>query len=1312
MIVGNKLHGMTVEATTILLSTFVGVEIDGVSSRPNLYHGIYFKAPQVKSNEDMHSEIGSSSFDYGMLNGKLLEFTRVVVANNGRNGILACSRVTVHNAFIGVAADGVSQAGNTGAGIQIGCTAGDTEAEGLTWEWEADHFENRAPSDQFVYSAYTIGLSTSTFALSGKSAFVVVAGNHGNGIQIGKHAGAVNINHANIGLGSDGTTLVANGANGIEIAYRFDHIVAMYDVAVVANKGSGVLSKSKSITLASSYIGVLRNCYPRSHQYLDANLDAGNKKYGLHLATVYAANGVDAYVDPYGNNDARAAVSSTSFANNAIAGIYVTEHTKVTIADSFVGMDSCHNIHLNPQMFAIMIPTCDANRFISNGTDTEVFAIMHCVDHLTSFVKIDARSNLTMAYGAVDTSMLQEAVLPKTLSSISEQKMFGGMVGSSNQGFFRNGSNGVEPLDSVLIKFAEVLNIVRYTDADFQWYVDAKLAGSIYSRGNDSSASPANPSTTATAVGPGGSSIGGGDNDDGSSSNNGDTDGINGVDASQTSAGEIAAGVVVALLLFTGGGLAAVLLRRRRRSTDVAQAKLFREVADAAKNHFARNYRHLRKQAAAPDADSVDDMLVKCKSVVKMRQVGEGRRSTVYVGEMLGGEPVAIKKLRADPTSDAAAAHVQNADLASTSFLEEALLLRNLDHPNCLRVVGIVETPSPFTVLTQYCANGNLKSFLRACRPALASPRARLTTEILNQTAAKVTAGMVYLSSKSIVHRALAAHSILVGDTIDDIKLSRFGRSRDVYLSDEYVATASSAATSSQANPEFVRWLSPEAIRDHAFSYASDVFSAAVVFYEIFTYGRIPHGKSTRHEIMDAVMSPGFMLPRPSNCPDRLYAIMCECWQFVPSQRPNFNDLEAWLALMQHGNAGQLFQTYDDAHTVCLPRAGFLEALQKDHLAESAVVAGTTSAPVSRESASVTFESLAVRRSGLVRLKSLGSGAFGIVELMAAAPGLFGQGQGARQVAVKVLTGTDAGSQDAFMQEAKLMCKCRHPALVSILGVCIEAEPRMMILEFLPGGSLEDWLHRHHASVQLQHRAAILHQAAVGMSRLGQLGIVHRDLAARNILVGSGLVVKICDFGLSREGRKEGHGASSNEESYYRLQSKDTPLPLRWLAPEVLTNGMRFSSQTDVFSFGIVIWETFALSGNPDDTPFMRMSNQDVAMLLGNQSGVHMHPALPMPFALNHPVAPVLVGCVSRHPAVRPTFNSLADTFFEIALDPPAVEDGEGSGYLSVGTASAAGGGVEVEGGGSSGGGGGGGYAIFNNEDGSSNTNSTLESAL
>ena len=118
---------------------------------------------------------------------------------------------------------------------------------------------------------------------------------------------------------------------------------------------------------------------------------------------------------------------------------------------------------------------------------------------------------------------------------------------------------------------------------------------------------------------------------------------------------------------------------------------------------------------------------------------------------------------------------------------------------------------------------------------------------------------------------------------------------------------------------------------------------------------------------------------------------------------------------------------------------------------------------------------------------------------------------------------------------------------------------------------MEDWLIKHGNEVLLAHRAAILYQVAVGMGELGRLGIVHRDLAARNVLVGPELQTKVCDLGMSRDGAVAGAGFDAEHEPYYRLQSDNAPLPLRWMAPEVFLNGMKFNARTDVYSFGIVL---------------------------------------------------------------------------------------------------------------------------------------------
>ena len=104
-------------------------------------------------------------------------------------------------------------------------------------------------------------------------------------------------------------------------------------------------------------------------------------------------------------------------------------------------------------------------------------------------------------------------------------------------------------------------------------------------------------------------------------------------------------------------------------------------------------------------------------------------------------------------------------------------------------------------------------------------------------------------------------------------------------------------------------------------------------------------------------------------------------------------------------------------------------------------------------------------------------------------------------------------------------------------------------------------------------------------------GIVHRDLAARNILIGSKLEMKIADFGLSRN-------ITNMEGNEYKKKS-DTPLPVRWSPPEALLHG-RYTSFSDVWSFGVVLWELFSMGLRP----YAELSNLEVIQFV--QKGKRM----------------------------------------------------------------------------------------------------------
>ena len=140
-------------------------------------------------------------------------------------------------------------------------------------------------------------------------------------------------------------------------------------------------------------------------------------------------------------------------------------------------------------------------------------------------------------------------------------------------------------------------------------------------------------------------------------------------------------------------------------------------------------------------------------------------------------------------------------------------------------------------------------------------------------------------------------------------------------------------------------------------------------------------------------------------------------------------------------------------------------------------------------------------------------------------------------VAVKSLSGDEDSLVADFVKEAKIMTKLRHPNLVSILGVCMDEHPYLMVLEYLEGGTLEDWLDLHTTTLGPDAKLWILHQVASGAGALHTAGVVHRDIAARNVLIGTDFCVKLADFGLSRD-LAAGSGNTEYVHAHTRIDAR------------------------------------------------------------------------------------------------------------------------------------------------------------------------------
>lgn len=227
------------------------------------------------------------------------------------------------------------------------------------------------------------------------------------------------------------------------------------------------------------------------------------------------------------------------------------------------------------------------------------------------------------------------------------------------------------------------------------------------------------------------------------------------------------------------------------------------------------------------------------------------------------------------------------------------------------------------------------------------------------------------------------------------------------------------------------------------------------------------------------------------------------------------------------------------------------------------------------------LEKLEYPRGEIVYVRSLGQGAFGRV-FQARAPGLV-SGKPDLLVAVKMLK-DDASDQmqTDFEREACLLAEFDHPNIVKLLGVCALGRPMCLLFEYMSPGDLSEFLRScsPYATHQIQPRnrqhldeLQLLHMAsnvAAGMLFLSERKFVHRDLATRNCLINEQMVVKIADFGLSHK---------IYLQDYYKGDENDV-IPIRWMPIEsILYN--KFSLESDVWAFGICLWEIFSFALQP-----------------------------------------------------------------------------------------------------------------------------------
>ncbi|XP_020291804.1 tyrosine-protein kinase Fer isoform X4 [Pseudomyrmex gracilis] len=205
-----------------------------------------------------------------------------------------------------------------------------------------------------------------------------------------------------------------------------------------------------------------------------------------------------------------------------------------------------------------------------------------------------------------------------------------------------------------------------------------------------------------------------------------------------------------------------------------------------------------------------------------------------------------------------------------------------------------------------------------------------------------------------------------------------------------------------------------------------------------------------------------------------------------------------------------------------------------------------------------------------------------------------------------------------FLQEGRILKQYDHPNIVKLIGICVQKQPIMIVMELVPGGSLLTYLRKNAGTITQREQLRMCKDAAAGMSYLESKYCIHRDLAARNCLVGHECIVKISDFGMSRE------------EEEYIVSDGMKQIPIKWTAPEALNFG-KYTSLCDVWSYGILMWEIFSKGGNP----YSGMSNSQAREKI--DAGYRM----PAPEGTPEEIYRLMLRCWEYEPEKRPHFDQI-----------------------------------------------------------------------
>uniref|UniRef100_A0A673YFU0 Tyrosine-protein kinase n=1 Tax=Salmo trutta TaxID=8032 RepID=A0A673YFU0_SALTR len=501
------------------------------------------------------------------------------------------------------------------------------------------------------------------------------------------------------------------------------------------------------------------------------------------------------------------------------------------------------------------------------------------------------------------------------------------------------------------------------------------------------------------------------------------------------------------------------------------------------------------------------------EEILQGEHLGLGTRTNIYAG---------VLKVKSAEDEDAGYSSSQDVKVVlkvlgsghrdiSLAFFETASMMRQVSHKHIALLYGVCVRHLENIMVEEFVQFGPLDLLMRRQHSPLGTPWKF-------QVAKQLASALSYLEDKKLVHGFVCTKNILLArDGVDSeggpfIKLSDPGIPITVLTREECV--------------DRIPWIAPECVKDSTnLSVAADKWGFGTTLWEICYDGEVPlkDKKLTEKERFYAAEC---QLATP-DCKE-LAELMTHCMTYDPHKRPFFRAIVRDIDTLEEQN------------------------------------------PSIKPAPTQEVDPTLFQKRFLKRIRDLGEGHFGKVELCRYDPRGDRTGE---LVAVKSLKPENREEQsNNLWSEIGILKELYHENIVKYKGICQEEGGRAikLIMEYLPAGSLKEYLPRNRGQTSLKTLLSYAVQICQGMDYLGSRNYIHRDLAARNVLVENESTVKIGDFGLTK--------SIKGNEGYYTVKD-DLDSPVYWYAPECLVH-CKFYLASDVWSFGVTMYELLTYCEN------------------------------------------------------------------------------------------------------------------------------------